>query len=283
MAPLEPNCAQISTPHDARSNIWYPVPGLKLHPHVLTASTRRPFNFGIHVGDAQLAAVNRAELPAKLLALARASGHQPELSTPDIVWLKQVHGNQVFDADDDLLASEPEADAALTTRTDRVLAIMTADCLPVLLADRDTQVLGAAHVGWRGLLLGVLENIVAQMRTRQTSPSAIDAVFGPAIGPADFEVGQEVREAFLAQSREFLTCFVPVPQSAGKTDRWLCDLYRLSALRLQSLGVQVLNQEAIRQVSTVSDRFQLFSHRADQRFQGLQGRQVTLIWRLPSV
>lgn len=208
------------------------------------------FNLGDHVGDeARHVEVNRALLSAVLPAAPR--------------WLRQVHGIAVFDADSENPAG-PEADAAVARRAGVVCAVMTADCLPVLLCDRAGAVVAAAHAGWRGLRAGVIEASIAAM---QVAPADLSAWLGPAIGPAAFEVGAEVREAFVADDPTAAVAFV-----AGTGGRWLADLYLLARQRLMRMGVADIYGGA---ACTVAEPERYFSYRRD----GVTGRMATLIWR----
>jgi YfiH family protein len=208
-------------------------------------------NLGMHVGDAaENVQRNRAQLRR----------HLP--SEP--VWLNQVHGTQVVDA---ATVTEPtEADASFTTQPGIVCAIMTADCLPVLFADKAGKVVGAAHAGWRGLLAGVLENTIAQMRTA----GAVDIVawLGPAIGPAHFEVGEEVREAFVDRALAHLEAFTPIAARPGK---YLADLYRLATHALHAAKVTEVRGGRF---CTVAEPQRFYSYRRD----GTTGRMASLIW-----
>ena len=211
-------------------------------------------NLGLHVGDDPTAVEhNRRLLRAKLPA--------------EPAWLSQVHGTRVLDLslEYDRL-SAPEADASIACRPDRVCTIMSADCLPVLLADyRGTQV-GAAHAGWRGLAQGVVEQTVAAMRA--SGADQLTAWLGPAIGPEAFEVGVEVRRAFAHLGPQAEAAFTPVP---GKVDKFLADLAGLARI--------VLLRSGVTQVSggldcTVSDSTKFYSFRRDQ----VTGRMASLIW-----
>jgi YfiH family protein len=144
-----------------------------------------------------------------------------------------------------------------------VLAIQVADCLPVLLAAADGSVLGAAHAGWRGLVGGVIEQTVATMGA---PPERLVAWLGPCIGPERFEVGAEVREAFLTVGD------APEAFRASPAGRWLCDLSAIARARLQRLGV---GRVAGGGWCTAADSVRFFSHRRDQ----LTGRMAALIWR----
>lgn len=179
-------------------------------------------------------------------------------------WLRQVHGTHVVvDPEPD---AEPEADAAVARAAGTVLAILTADCLPVALASADGAVVAAAHAGWRGLAAGVLEATVLAM---DAPPETLLAWLGPAAGPDAYEVGAEVRDAFVARDAEAAVAFV-----ATRPGHWRVDLYRLARQRLVAAG---LAPRAIHGggLSTISDPARFYSHRRDQR----TGRMATLVWR----
>lgn len=207
-------------------------------------------NLGSHVGDAAERVLKNRET----LALA---GHLPQPP----YYLQQVHGTRVVDLDDNRQL-DLVADAAFTTRPNTVCAVMTADCLPVLFCDLAGTQVAAAHAGWRGLCDGVLEQVMAKFR----SPSEVMCWLGPAIGPAAFEVGDEVRQAFVAQQAEAEQAFRPT--SSGK---YLADLYLLARLRLARLGVHAVYGG---DYCTYSDSTRFYSYRRD----GQTGRQVSLIW-----
>ena len=229
-------------------------------------------NLGIHVGDDPSAvAENRARLRAELPA--------------EPCWLDQVHGIDVFDADasrgsqapdqvSDSASGQappwhpPRADAAITQTPGRVLAILTADCLPVVIVDEAATTLGAAHAGWRGLVGGVLESTLARMAQAAGGSPSWKAWIGPAIGPQAFEVGADVRDAFLADDAGNATCFVPRADVAGK---WWADLPELAARRLRRAGV---TQVELSGRCTVSEPERYFSYRRD----GQTGRIATLAW-----
>ncbi|MCP5268896.1 MAG: peptidoglycan editing factor PgeF [Zoogloeaceae bacterium] len=241
---------------------WF-VPDMPLPPGVRALQTTRQggvssppwdsFNLGDHVADSAAdVAANRARLAAVLPSEPR--------------WLKQVHGTTVLQADHlpSVRSSPPEADAVVASKLGVVCTIMTADCLPVLFCSRDGQVVAAAHAGWRGLCAGVLEASIRQM---QVPAASIMAWLGPAIGPRSFEVGPEVREAFLAQGAEAAAAFVP---AVG--DRWLADIYTLARQRLQRAGVAQIHGGG---ACTVTEADRYFSYRRD----GVTGRMASLIWR----
>lgn len=205
------------------------------------------FNLGALCGDDPAAVVaNRCELVGRF-------GLPGEPA-----WLRQVHGTTVIRVPSSG-GKEPEADASVTDVPGLVLAILTADCLPVVFAADDGSEIGAAHAGWRGLEGGVLEATVAAMRA---PPERLLAWLGPAAGPADYEVGDEVRNAFVDEA------FV-----ATRPGHWHVDLFALARQRLQCAG---LASGAIHGggLSTIGDPARFFSHRRDQR----TGRMATVAW-----
>lgn len=207
-------------------------------------------NLGSHVGDdPEAVARNRALLTAGLPA--------------EPVWLEQVHGVQVLDADLPRAAGTPVADGAITRRPGVVLAVMVADCLPVLLADRRGTVVAVAHAGWRGLAGGVIEATVAAM---DVAPGEMQAWLGPAIGPRHFQVGADVLAAFVAQDPGAAALFQP-----ERSDKWLADLPGLARRRLAALGVRWVSGGDL---CTVADAARFYSYRRDRTC----GRLAGLIW-----
>jgi len=182
-------------------------------------------------------------------------------------WLNQVHGTGVqrFDAPD---TKAPEADAAVTSAPGVVLAVLTADCLPVVFAARDGSEIAAAHAGWRGLAAGILERTVKAMHAPARD---VLAWFGPAAGPDRYEIGQEVFDAFTVQNPHAITAFIPT-----RPGHWRVNLYALARQRLRSAG---LDAEHIHggDLCTLSDPQRFYSHRRDIRTRS--GRMATLIWR----
>lgn len=234
------------------------VPGWPAPRNVKALITTRPggvstgryasFNLGDHVGDdPACVARNRALL----------KDHLP--SEPK--WLKQVHGNRVVLADETL--HPKEGDAAVARKAATVCAVLVADCLPVLLCDDAGTVVGLAHAGWRGLAAGVIEETVGAMGVPGRN---LMAFLGPAIGPDSFEVGDEVRQAFLDHDKK--SAFAFMPRDNGK---WLANLYLLARQRLA--------EKEVRRVSggercTFSEPARFFSYRRD----GVTGRMAALIW-----
>jgi YfiH family protein len=215
----------------------------------VSAAPYDSLNLGDHVGDAPLAvARNRALLGALLPS--------------EPVWLRQVHGTTVIDT---RVAGcgAPEADACISRERGAVCVVMTADCLPLLLCDAQGSVVGAAHAGWRGLCDGVLERTVQAM---DVPPHQLLAWLGPAIGPQAFEVGDEVRAAFIARQAQAAAAF-----TAHAPGKWLADIYQLARLRLEALGVVHTYGGG---QCTFSDRERFFSYRRD----GATGRMGTFIW-----
>jgi YfiH family protein len=258
------------------------VPEWPVHPRVKALATTRlggvstgaygladglpgGLNLGQHVGDMPEAVErNRRILRAALPA--------------EPVWMEQVHGTGVADLDQ--LAGAPApvvADAAVASSRDRVCVVMTADCLPVLLSDARGVTVGAAHAGWRGLCGGVIERTVdAMMQRLRASGQEADptwlAWLGPAIGPACFEVGAEVRQAFMdaaqpAEREATEAAFVP-----GASDgKFLGDLYALARLRLARMGcTEVYGGD----LCTMTDVQRFYSYRRERT----TGRMATLIW-----
>ncbi len=212
-------------------------------------------NLGDHVGDNPLAvAANRQRLRLAVPALPS-----------DPLWLNQVHGSQVLVAENFRHGAEFDAaaDACVARTPGLVCAVLTADCLPLLLCAENGAVVAAAHAGWRGLAAGVIESTVAAM---QVEPAHLLAWLGPAIGPTAFEVGDEVRTVFCRHDPRAAEAFV-----AHAPGKWLCDLYLLARQRLAALGVRrVWGGDWC----TFSEPRHFYSYRRD----GLTGRMASLIW-----
>ena len=206
--------------------------------------------------------------PARVHALVttRASGDmaRPQGRTllrkhlpRDPVWLRQVHGTAVVEAD--ARPAHPQADAAVAREPGTVCAVVVADCMPVLLAEEAGSVVGIAHAGWRGLAGGVLENTVDAARV---APSRLMAWLGPAIGPAVYEVGEDVRAAFAGYESAF------APTRPG---HWLLDLYAVARRRLAQKGIARVYGGGY---CTYTDSERFFSYRRDRAGE----RMAALIW-----
>lgn len=228
--PAPPNVRACTTTRDG---------GVSLGPYA-------SLNLGDHVGDDPAAvAENRARL-------------RRELALPaEPLWLTQVHGIVVAEGQGGC------ADASVAFGPGTVCTVMTADCLPLLLCDRAGTRVAAVHAGWRGLLAGVIEATVTRLGVPGTE---VLVWLGPAIGPDAFEVGAEVRAAFVAEDAAVAAAFTPSP--AG---RWLADIYALARLRLARCGVTAVYGG---ELCTWSDAARFYSYRRD----GVTGRMASLIW-----
>jgi polyphenol oxidase len=263
----------------------FELPGTRLQmlgaAHLTVASAQvfvghqSPHNLALHVGPQANVALNRERL-AKQLGC-------------EIQWLKQIHGTSVYDADSRPLTengvqtSDPIADAAITQSKGVALAILTADCLPVMFSNLEGDCVAGAHAGWRGLLNGVLENTVTAFEARGFAASQVVAYIGPAIGREYFEVGAEVRAAFLnaAPSNDVLRVGAFFKPQLDQ-QKWLCDLVGLARMKMQDLGVHVMTSHATPvQDCTYANPAKYFSYRYfchhPEAPQG-DGRQATLIW-----
>lgn len=185
-----------------------------------------------------------------------------QLRLPDEpLWLTQVHGTVIAAGDN---APGCEADGSYSDRAGRVCAVLTADCLPLLLCDRAGREVAAVHAGWRGLAGGVIEAGLARFRAPMAQ---LLAWLGPAIGPAAFEVGEEVRQAFVQDDPATGEAFV-----AGRPGHWLADLYALARLRLARAGVTAVYGGDL---CTCNDPTRFYSYRREP----VTGRMASLIWR----
>jgi YfiH family protein len=211
------------------------------------------FNLARHVGD-EAATVERNR------ALLRETCGLPA----EPFWLRQVHGCEVADGAGDRPGCE--ADAVFTRQPGQVCAVLTADCLPLLMADRAGRVVSAVHAGWRGLAAGVVESAIVRMAT---PPEELLVWLGPAIGPAAFEVGDEVRQAFVDRQAEDQRAFV-----RNRRGRWQADIYRLAKSRLQRLGVTCVGGG---DHCTWTESPLFYSYRRE----GVTGRMASLIWLEP--
>lgn len=211
-------------------------------------------NLALHVKDDPAAVLeNRRRLGALLPA--------------EPLWLDQVHGTDVVDADTwQGETSPPRGDAAVTTQRGSVLAVMTADCIPVVIADTEARALGVAHAGWRGLAAGVLENTLAAL-TRRVPQASWRAWIGPCIGQPRFEVGDEVRLAFVEQDADTASCFT----EGRMPGKWQADLAALARHRLARAGVAEIEISG----RCTYDRADLFF---SYRREPVTGRMATVAW-----
>ncbi len=226
-----------------------------------SAAPWNSFNLALHAGDAAAAVTTNRSL------LLERMSKETGVAIPAVQWVQQVHGTRVFHAGTVAL-SAPEADALYASGSALALGVLTADCLPVLFCSADGREIAVAHAGWRGLVGGVLE---ATLGSFHTAPAAITAWLGPAIGPCHFEVGDEVRAAFLARSgpaerAATEAAFVSTP----KPGKWLADLYQLARIRLSAFGVTRIHGNAL---CTVCNHERFYSYRK----QAVTGRFATLI------
>lgn len=211
------------------------------------------FNLAMHVGDDVTAVkANRAKLVEELQLPS-----QP-------VWLEQVHSNKVIRVDETLARDFiPRTDACVSATPGVVCTVLTADCLPVFFCDDTGTEVAVAHAGWRGLHAGIITNTVKIMR----APAAdIQISLGPAIGPKSFEVGEEVFQTFVTKNSLNETAFM-----ATKKDHYLCDIYQLARIELQSLGVDKISGG---DYCTYSETHRFYSYRRQQT----TGRMASLIW-----
>ena len=212
-------------------------------------------NLGSHVGD------QPEHVQQNRHRLADYAG----LKADRIGWLNQVHGTNVVELTEANADHCPDADASYTRQPGIACAVLTADCLPVALADRNGTVIGAAHAGWRSLCGGALENLITAM---DTTPAQLTAWFGPAIGPEHFEVGPEVREAFIAHLPDSANAFT---SRGARPGHYMADIYHLAKIRLNAAGVTDIHGGGL---CTVSDAERFYSYRRD----GQTGRMATLVW-----
>ena len=244
------------------------VPHWSAPPSVRAFFTTR--NGGASVGKSASLDLGGGELPAAAHSgdsLAENRRRVQAFLPSRPLWLEQVHGTHVADVD---LAGatnadrRPRADAAVTRRAGVVLSVRVADCLPVLLSDRQGSIVAAAHAGWRGLCAGILENTLATMGR---AAGEVVAWLGPAIGQRAFEVGSEVRDAFCARDAADADAFIP-----GATGKWHADLALLARRRLARMGVIDVTIDGR---CTWSEPQRFFSFRRD----GTYGRMAAFIWR----
>ena len=222
------------------------------------------YNLAAHVGDDLLAVkANRIKLAEDLRLPAEP------------VWLEQVHSNKVILADEQLTSASAQpavqaivqADASIARQKGVVCAVLTADCLPVFFCNQSGTEVAVAHAGWRGLHAGIIRNTVKAMKS---SAEELLVSFGPAIGAKVFEVGEEVFHAFVDKNSKNKSAFVKIAKQRGK-QQYLCDIYQLARIELQSVGVQQIAGE---NYCTYSEAQRFYSYRRQRN----TGRMASLIW-----
>ncbi len=207
------------------------------------------FNLATHVGDdLDCVSENRLRLKDGLALPAEP------------VWLEQTHSNLVINAGQ--TTTLQQADASYSNVAGVVCAVLTADCLPVLICSTDGKTCAAIHAGWKGLLAGIISNTVATLSTTE-----VLVWLGPAIGAACFEVGLDVREAFVAKSAAFSSAFTQT-----NNNKYLADIYQLARIELAALGINAVYGGDF---CTVTEQERFYSYRRDTQ----TGRMATLIWR----
>lgn len=210
------------------------------------------FNFGHHVNDDPIAVKKNINLLCKEL----------NLKTPP-TWLTQVHGTDVIHIENYPQDSYPEADASYTQQKQQICAVLTADCVPILVCDKNGTEIAAIHAGWQGLLAGVIDPAIQIFKN---SAENLFAWLGPAIGPRAFVVGEDVRQRFIAKNPDYTDAF----QTAG-VQQWHGNLYQIARINLQALGV---NHIYGGNFCTYTDKKRFFSYRRNQ----VTGRMASLIW-----
>jgi YfiH family protein len=215
------------------------------------------FNLGDHVGDEVDFVKKNRELLIQDLNLPAAP-----------IWPNQIHGIDVIDADNidkNTKINMPTADAMFATKPNIVCAILTADCLPIFVCDKNASCVGIIHGGWRSLAAGIIDATVKKL---PVEPKDLFIWLGPAIGPEKFEVGEEVRDQFLANSREAERAFKIINT---KTNKFLANIYLLATQQLNQLGIhRIFGGE----YCTYTDQENFFSYRRDKT----TGRMASLIW-----
>lgn len=213
-------------------------------------------NLALHVGDQPAAVEQNRQHLAQVLALPGSP-----------LWLNQVHGRRVVNAAEwahiGEPGSQPEADAAYSLQAGVVCVVMTADCLPLLVCNRRGDRVAAVHAGWRGLAAGVIERALAAL---QEPAAELMVWLGPAIGPGAFEVGEEVRQTFVAENAETASAF-----QQNRPGHYLADIYALARRRLQAFGIEAIYGGGY---CTFDDADHFYSYRRD----ATTGRQASLIW-----
>ena len=247
--------------HSMSDEINIIIPDWQVPTHVKALTTTRrggvskspfnSFNLAHHVGDDKESVQTNREILRREWLLPT-----------EPYWLNQTHSIRVLEVTDNL--TDKNADASWTEQADMVCCVMTADCLPLLMYQSSPESVAATHAGWRGLLDGIIENTIDSL---PGEPHTLKVWLGPAIGPRAFEVGPEVREAFIEHDRNAESCFVD-SQNAGK---YMADLYQLAIFRLRTCGVKDILGG---QFCTFAEDELFYSYRRD----GETGRMASMIW-----
>lgn len=235
-------CPNWPAPPSVRAYVSIRLGGVSEHPF-------NELNLGAHVGDDMNHVTENRRLFANAIGMPQS-----------VQWLNQIHGTDVVclpcrDLPD-------SGDAAVSEQLNQVCAVLTADCLPVFFCDKAGTKVAVAHAGWRGLCAGILEATLEQF----DEPENVLVWLGPAIGPDAFEVGDDVREAFIAEQQEAQLAFV-----ATEKGKWLGNLYLLARQRLMAKGVVEISGG---QYCTLTDKDRFYSYRRD----GKTGRMASVIW-----
>jgi len=225
----------------------------------VSANPYDSLNLALHVGDDEQSVLQNRKL------MADAIGEDL-----DFQWLSQVHGNSVLTLDQGLVDESTEADAIYTRENNIACGVLTADCLSVFFCDETGEEIAVAHAGWRGLVSGVLEKTLDKF---QAEPGTLLVYLAPVIGPCHFEVGEEVREAFLDMDHDEICDQDSILfLESGKPDKWMADLYAIAKIILASRGVKHIYGDPI---CTYCEFDQYYSYRRD----GETGRFASLIWK----
>lgn len=217
------------------------------------------FNLADHVDDVPEAVVQNRRLLRQYLP-------------SDPVWLNQVHSKTLINADDGhnrIL----DADGSYSTRENSVCVVLTADCLPVLLCNRQGSGVAALHAGWRGLAAGILEQGISRLtQVTNSKPGDILVWLGPAIGPGRFEVGADVRQAFVSRDQALQPAFSKIKSTGNASEpKWLADIYRLARLKSARIGVDAVYGGNF---CTYAQADLFYSYRRD----GVTGRMASMVW-----
>ncbi len=260
MIPLSQTIIQADwdAPDNIRTLVTTRMGGYSLPPY-------KSFNLAMHVGDdPQIVEQNRKRLE--------------ELLPSEPKWLNQIHSSRIINAAD--IEPQPDADGSITAQKNIVSVVMTADCLPALICNRQGSAVAAVHAGWRGLLAGILEQGAEQLLKLSTCQKDEVLVWlGPAIGPNHFEVGDDVRQAFLARAQgrgqshyeSIERCFAKHTKTSDGQNKYLADIYQLARVRLSAIGVDNVSGG---HYCTYSEADKFYSYRRD----GVTGRMASMVW-----